>query len=161
MAQRYVPVPSKHPAKCYVAMSEPSILTGSGGRGVVVPSRGFQVMGNKPSPMSGDACSGDESGGRKATKCSHTNPVDQLLCCLPISIGASLIGCLEAVRENRICLVCMAGVIASCAFGGACMVDIWACALACGESAVDACITGGIFGAIVGIAGCMGLKAAE
>ncbi len=33
------------PATCYTAWSEPSMLTGSGGRGVVVPSRGFQVMG--------------------------------------------------------------------------------------------------------------------
>ena len=46
MAQQYVPVPSKHPAKRYIAMSEPGILTASGGRGVVVPSRGFQMMGN-------------------------------------------------------------------------------------------------------------------
>ncbi len=59
MAQQYVPVPSKHPAKRYIAMSEPGILTGSGGRGVVVPSRGFQVMGNRAVNMAQlpNACS--------------------------------------------------------------------------------------------------------
>ncbi len=56
MAHQYVPVPSKHPAKCYIAMSEPSLLTGSGGRGAVVPNRGFQVMGNKPAPVKKQAC---------------------------------------------------------------------------------------------------------
>ncbi len=148
-------------ATCYKALSEPTILTGNGGRGVVIPSRGFQVMGKHPAPLSANGCSGGESGGRKSKPCTRTNPVDQLICCLSAGMGGSLVGCLEGVKENRICLVCLAGVIASCFIGGACMVDIWACALACGESAIDACITGGIFGAIVGIAGCMGLKAAE
>ncbi len=44
------------PVVCYKAMSEPGLLTGSGGRGVVVPSRGFQVMGNKPAPVKKQAC---------------------------------------------------------------------------------------------------------
>ncbi len=35
------------PAICYKALSEPSILTGSGGRGVVVPIRCFQELGNR------------------------------------------------------------------------------------------------------------------
>ncbi len=53
MEMRYAQSVSKttQPATCYKAMSEPGILTGSGGRGVVVPSRGFQVMGNKPAPV--------------------------------------------------------------------------------------------------------------
>ena len=46
------------PVVCYKAMSEPGLLTGSGGRGGVVSSRGFQVVGKKPAPISGDACSG-------------------------------------------------------------------------------------------------------
>ncbi len=45
------------PVVCYKAMSEPGLLTGSGGRGVVVPSRGFQVMGKKPAPAKMQACS--------------------------------------------------------------------------------------------------------
>ena len=45
------------PVVCYKAMSEPGLLTGSGGRGVVVPSRGFQVMGKKPAPVHDHACS--------------------------------------------------------------------------------------------------------
>ena len=57
VAQQYVPVPSKHPAECFIAMSEPNMLTGSGGRGVVVPSRGFQVMGKKPGPTVAHTCS--------------------------------------------------------------------------------------------------------
>ncbi len=44
------------PAICYKALSEPSILTGSGGQGVVVPSRGFQVMGKKSAPTKKQAC---------------------------------------------------------------------------------------------------------
>ncbi len=51
MAHQYVPVPSRYRAKGFIAVSEPGLLTGSGGRGVVVPSRGFQVMGNKPAPV--------------------------------------------------------------------------------------------------------------
>ena len=43
------------PAICYKALSEPSILTGSGGRGVVVPRVGFQVMGKKPGPAKSNA----------------------------------------------------------------------------------------------------------
>ena len=46
------------PATCYKALSEPGILTGSGGRGVVVPSRGFQVMGKKPAPTKKQGCNG-------------------------------------------------------------------------------------------------------
>ncbi len=44
------------PVVCYKAMSEPGLLTGSGGRGVVVPSRGFQVMGKKPAPAKKHPC---------------------------------------------------------------------------------------------------------
>ncbi len=46
------------PIVCYKAMSEPGLLTGSGGRGVVVPSRGFQVMGKKPAPTKKKGCNG-------------------------------------------------------------------------------------------------------
>ncbi len=56
MGMQYVPLPSKHPAKCYLAMSEPNMLTGSGGRGVVVHSRGFHVMGNQPAPVKKHPC---------------------------------------------------------------------------------------------------------
>ena len=47
MGMQYVQGVSRttQPATCYITMSKPGILTGSGGRGVVVPSRGFQVMG--------------------------------------------------------------------------------------------------------------------
>ena len=44
------PSQSNHTGSCQSALSEPGITTGSGGRGLVVPSRGFQVMGNKPAP---------------------------------------------------------------------------------------------------------------
>ncbi len=52
MGMQYVQGVSKttQPATCYKAMSEPGLLTGSGGRGVVVPSRGFQVMGKTVAP---------------------------------------------------------------------------------------------------------------
>ena len=58
MGMQYVQGVSKttQPATCFEAMSEPNILTGSGGRGVVVPSRGFQVMGKKPGPAKKQAC---------------------------------------------------------------------------------------------------------
>ena len=60
MGMQYVQGVSKttQPATCFKAMSEPNILTGSGGRGVVVPSRGFQVMGKKPAPVKKQACQG-------------------------------------------------------------------------------------------------------
>ncbi len=38
------------PIVWYKPLNEPGLLTGSGGRGVVVPSRGFQVLGIKPVP---------------------------------------------------------------------------------------------------------------
>ena len=44
------------PIVCYIAMSEPGLLTGSGGRGVLVPSRGFQAMGKKPGPAKKHPC---------------------------------------------------------------------------------------------------------
>ncbi len=50
------PSQSKHTGSCQSALSEPGILTGSGGRGVVVPSRGFQVMGKKPAPAKKHPC---------------------------------------------------------------------------------------------------------
>ena len=58
MGMQYVQGVSKttQPATCYKAMSEPGLLTGSGGRGVVVPSRGFQVMGSKPAPVKKHPC---------------------------------------------------------------------------------------------------------
>ena len=58
VAQQYEQGVSKttQPATCYKAMSEPVLLTGSGGRGVVVRSRGFQVMGKKRSPAKKQAC---------------------------------------------------------------------------------------------------------
>jgi hypothetical protein len=58
MGMQYVQGVSKttQPATCFKAMSEPGILTGSGGRGVVVPSRGFQVLGKKPTPVKKQPC---------------------------------------------------------------------------------------------------------
>jgi hypothetical protein len=50
------PSQSNHTGTCQTALSEPGILTGSGGRGVVVPSRGFQVMGKKPGPVKKQPC---------------------------------------------------------------------------------------------------------
>jgi hypothetical protein len=46
-------------------MSEPNMLTGSGGRGAVVPSRGFQVLGKKPAPAKKQACRGKKSPHKK------------------------------------------------------------------------------------------------
>ncbi len=79
MAQQYVPVPSKHPAKCYIAMSEPGILTGSGGRGVVVPSRGFQVMGKGQAPPRARGCSGIDTGRLHFARCKQITPVERLI----------------------------------------------------------------------------------
>ncbi len=42
-------------------MSDPGIHTGSGGRGVMVPSRGFQVMGKKPGPAKKQACKSSDT----------------------------------------------------------------------------------------------------
>ena len=52
------PSQSNHAGTCQTALTEPGILTGSGGRGVVVPRRGFQVMGKKPGPAKKHPCKG-------------------------------------------------------------------------------------------------------
>ena len=72
MGMQYVQGVSKttQPAICYKALSEPSILTGSGGQGVVVPSRGFQVMGKKSSPAKKQPCKKPTRGPHDTAQCN-------------------------------------------------------------------------------------------
>ncbi len=65
MGMQYVQGVSKttQPATCQSALSEPSLLTGSGGRGLVVPSRGFQVMGHVAVPVKKHPCKKQPSRG--------------------------------------------------------------------------------------------------
>ena len=105
MAQRYVPVPSKHPAKCYVAMSEPNILTGSGGRGVVVPSRGFQVMGKKPAPAKKHPCK----------PAHHGFPWHKVITCLKdIAVGLAVDSITALFASSTECKACQAAVPECC-----------------------------------------------
>ena len=111
MAQQYVPVPSKHPAKCYIAMSEPNMLTGSGGRGVAVPSRGFQVMGKKPKPAKKLACKKQNRGPMTVPECisqdsTCENTANYVLAACLAGLGGG-----EGLLNGLICRVACAGAL--------------------------------------------------
>ena len=146
MAQQYVAVPSKQPAKCYITMSEPGIITGSGGSGVVVPSRGFQVMGSKPAPIKKHAC--------KTAK-KHHIPKGAIPCIKDILngiVGGCITGTGVAIAP---CVDCLVANLATCIFQPElCPAATMVCAAYCG-SAEMGCIVGGILGGIAGIFGCM------
>ncbi len=113
MAQQYVPVPSKHPAKCFIAMSEPNMLTGSGGRGVVVPSRGFQVMGKKPAPAKKHACKINKHG-----PYAHSDCVSMYATCMATANSVDS-NCLQTVMINGGLLTLVCAAVCGAAFGTA------------------------------------------
>ena len=103
---------SNHTGTCQLALSEPSILTGSGGQGVVVPSRGFQVMGKKPGPVKKQSCmkrapgSGNDGDG-------HT---PWWVYCFPkAGIGGGFGMIVGGGSFDAGCLICLAGTAAACA----------------------------------------------
>ncbi len=116
MGMQYVQGVSKttQPATCYIAMSEPSILTGSGGRGVVVPSRGFQVMGKKPAPAKKHRC------GKKAhihRQFHWLVPIAVISCAWKL-IGQVMPACWNAIDAvGQECENCVIGLIVAIASG--------------------------------------------
>ncbi len=95
-------------------MSEPGILTGSGGRGVVVPSRGFQVTGKKPAPVKKQPCKKKAPGGGN----SGNGHVPWWLNCLGRAGywgGVGMYGGAWGLDLNAGCLLCLGGAALGCA----------------------------------------------
>ncbi len=97
------PSQSNHTGTCQTALSEPGLLTGNGGRGVVVPSRGFQVMGKKPVPTPPYACltaPKHDIGNCSIdfSSCNSWCPIEAAACFAVMTIGAGI--CIASCTEE-------------------------------------------------------------
>ncbi len=161
MGMQYVQGVSKttQPATCFKAMSEPNMLTGNGGKGMVVPSRGFQVMGKQPVPVKKHQC-------KAAKKYHHKSPCDTLWCRLRHCIADDLLGaaggCLAGLLGASIsCQTCLAAAVSACLIGASygvgeitCSIADSVCQFVCGGGII-ACFVSAIGGAVGGFLACL------
>ncbi len=154
MGMQYVQGVSKttQPATCYIAMSEPGILTGTGRRGVVVPSRGFQVMGKKPTPVKKQPCKKKAPGSGN----NGNGHVPWWMYCftkagIPGGVGMEVGGgSLDAA-----CLICLAGTAAACVIAPEfCAPLLYECTESCGANFIGA-LLGWLGGYLLGWLDCL------
>ncbi len=152
------PSQSNHTGSCQLALSEPGILSGSGGRGVVVPSRGFQVMGNRPVPVKKHPCKPAHH------SVHHGLPWHSIIACLVAGVIDELAGCIRNILANAstACLACLGAALIGCiAAPEACAGDIGAfidlCELDACDSGLLSCLTSDLPKNIVKFVGCVGV----
>ncbi len=160
VAQQYVANNARiaQPIVCYKTLSEPGLLIGNGGRGVVVPSRGFQVMGKKPVPVMKHPCKPAHHTGH------HGLPWHTIIACLAEGIVEELANCIRFILANAssACLACLGAALIGCiAAPEACAGDIGVfldlCELDACDSGLLSCLTADLPKNIVKFVACVGI----